>query len=132
MKRGWSHRLNVVIESNLKRPFEYGTWDCCLFVAECVEAMTGENPMPEFRNKYNDKEGALRLVRAHSAKSLYGIMRSKFGNPREGGRRGDIVYTVTEDGPTLGICIGREAVFLHEGGITTVAMADFSKVFHCG
>ncbi len=129
-RRDWPERFNEVIEANTRTHFDDGTWDCCIFAADCALAQTGVDPMPEFRGKYSDKEGAQRLIRAHPSKNLYGIMRSKFGNPHRTGGRGDIVYTITEDGPTLGVCIGATALFVaRPEGFYEVSMSEIKKVF---
>lgn len=127
----WPERLNRIVEGNLNRPFEWGNWDCCLFAAECVEAMTGDDPMGEFRGRYSSAEGARALLRAHPSKSLFNLMRRKFGNPSNFARRGDIVYTITEDGPSLGVCVGACAVFLSEEGIVSLPIQGM-RSFRCG
>ena len=54
----WPSRLAAVIEAAKDRPYQLGAWDCPLFVAECIEAMTGVDIRGEFHGRYHDLESA--------------------------------------------------------------------------
>ena len=60
----WQSKLHQFFKANLERPFAWGTWDCCLFVADAVQAMTGTDIAAAFRGKYSDEPGAMRAVLA--------------------------------------------------------------------
>jgi hypothetical protein len=49
----WQTRLDVFLRENGNRRFKYGEWDCCLFVASAIEAMTGVDPAQKYRGKYS-------------------------------------------------------------------------------
>lgn len=54
MKRrtDWTTRLGeVLLFASVKR-FQYGRFDCCLFVADCIHAMTGADLARELRSTY--------------------------------------------------------------------------------
>lgn len=134
MRENWPRLMNEAIEGVRDRPFEWGKHDCCLFAASVVEAMTGNDPMAEFRGKYNDQESALKALKEIGSGNLYQTMRRKFGNPRRP-RRGDVVY-YNQPIPTLGICIGESCVFVgqegdHEG-LVTLPTAEMKRGFHVG
>ena len=114
MKDNWPRLMNEAIESVRDKPFEWGEHDCCLFASSVVEAMTGEDPMPEFRGKYTDQESAIKTLKTLGSGNLYQTMRKKFGNPRRP-RRGDVVYH-NDPVPSLGICIGENSVFVGQEG----------------
>lgn len=58
----WQKRLVTVIKAAEKRPFSWGKNDCCLFAADCVEAMCGEDFANEFRGKYDSETGAKKAL----------------------------------------------------------------------
>jgi hypothetical protein len=135
IKDNWPRLMNQAIESVLDKPFEWGKHDCCLFAAGVVEAMTGEDPMAEFRGKYHDQESALKALKKIGSGSLYHTMRAKFGNPRRP-RRGDVVYHTFDTGPTLGICVGANSVFVGEEGnhegLVILPTAEMKRGFWVG
>jgi ferric-dicitrate binding protein FerR (iron transport regulator) len=88
----WEARLAAYLDSVRVRPFEWGTHDCCLFAAGAVEAMTGVDPMPEFRGAYSTQRGARRALATHGASKLSLTLDTKFARvPASLAHRGDIV-----------------------------------------
>ena len=62
----WLSRLAAVIEAAQERPYKLGEWDCPLFVAECIEAMTGTDIRHLFAGRYHDLESARGWMAAFS------------------------------------------------------------------
>lgn len=58
----WQRRLVTTIKAAEKRPFSWGKNDCCLFAADCVQSMCGEDFGVEFRGKYNSETGAKKAL----------------------------------------------------------------------
>lgn len=58
----WQRRLTEVIRAAEKRPFLWGEHDCCLFAADCAEAMTGENFAAGWRGTYDSGNGAKKAL----------------------------------------------------------------------
>ncbi len=135
LKDDWPIALAKEVEAAVGRPFLWGEHDCCLFAAKCVEAMTGVDPMAEFRGIYNDQESAMAALQEKGAGTLYDTMKQKFGEPKPASqaRRGDVVYGVFKNGPALGICLGAEAVFVGaEGsaqGLVREPLENLAKAF---
>jgi len=84
-----------VIQKYDSLPFSYDGADCCRFVGEYIEAVTGENPASDF---LYSTEGE---AESHIARygSLYGLFRHVLGEPDAG---------VTEPAVALTECQGRE------------------------
>jgi hypothetical protein len=59
----WQSRLDRFIRDNRERPFAYGSFDCCLFVCDAIQVMTGVDVAAEFRGRYHSRTEALRRVR---------------------------------------------------------------------
>lgn len=102
-KPDWEVRLAAFLEPLRARAFAWGQHDCCTFAAGAVEAMTGIDPMPEFRGRYATAIGSARALRRFGAGTLAGTLDTKF-EPVDAAlaQRGDIVMS----GGLLGICFG--------------------------
>ncbi|MBB4620123.1 DUF6950 family protein, partial [Sphingomonas abaci] len=66
----WEARLAAYLEPLRARPFAWGRHDCSTFAAGAVEAMTGVDPMPEFRGRYSTARGSVRALRRFGAGTL--------------------------------------------------------------
>lgn len=103
----WEARLAAYLEPLRERPFAWGTHDCCLFCAGAVEAMSGVDPMPEFRGRYTTAIGAERALRRYGAGTLDATLDNKFTPVVASlAKRGDIVMS----GGLLGISMGPHLV----------------------
>lgn len=108
----WPERLYEYIESRRPEPFAYGSHDCCQFAARAVESMTDTNPAKDWH--YTNELGAGRLiVEAGGLDKLITQAMGEAVHPAEAGR-GDVVMAELDQGPTIGICLGRDCVFAAE------------------
>ncbi|MDN4633853.1 hypothetical protein QCD71_20230 [Sphingomonas sp. PsM26] len=99
----WEARLAAYLEPLRTLPFSWGEHDCCLFSAGAVIAMTGVDPMPEFRGRYTTARGSVRALRRLGAGTLAATLNQKFETVDASlAHRGDIVMS---DG-LIGICLG--------------------------
>lgn len=107
----WERRLSDFLARNGDRPFEWGEWDCALFCASAVEAMTGEDPAAEFRGTYRSERGSVRAIDDIGQGTLIRTMNARFDRRKPAfARRGDIVMAKG----ALGVCIGQRALFVGE------------------
>lgn len=111
----WPERLFDYLESVRSKPFKYGENDCCLFVANAVEAMTGIDPAEEFRGY--DEDGAKEILsRFGGLEGLAEYVCEKSGFPEvpvSMAQRGDVV--LAKD--MLGICLGRRVAAPGKSGV---------------
>ncbi len=123
----WPIKLNAYLVEVQGTEFKLGEFDCCTFVAGAIEAMTGEDPMPEFRGKYDDWDSANKTVAAADGGTLYEILKDKFGEPVIGqkGQKGDIAFY--ED--SCGIVLGIYAIFLGANGLAYVRLRHLQWAF---
>lgn len=105
----WPQRLDAFIESRRETPFAYGSHDCCQFAAGAVDAQTGRNPASDWH--YTNEIGARRLMAKWGG--VAGLVTAALGDPVEPAcaGRGDIVLADLDDGPTVGVCLGRLCAF---------------------
>lgn len=127
--QGWMGRLAAYVETVRREPFAYGRNDCALFVAGCVEAMTGEDPAAEMRGRYTTLTGGLRKVRQAGYIDHIDWLRALFDEVTDRGRPaphlaqvGDIAVVQTDDGPALGLVQGAAILMVAEGGIVAMPL----------
>ena len=60
--KDWHNRLTTVLKAATQRSFLWGEHDCCLFAAECAEAMCGEDFAKDWRGTYHDERGAKKAL----------------------------------------------------------------------
>ena len=85
--------MREVIIKYVDRPFSYGD-DCCTFVGECVESITGKNPMAAFH--YRNKREAYSIIDQFG--SLEDAITAVIGEPYDGCKDGDVCTLNANDG----------------------------------
>jgi hypothetical protein len=110
--------MHKAIDAKKETTFKWGSHDCCMFAADVVQAMTGEDWASEFRGKYSTKDGAIEALQTIGKGSLYHTIRGKFGNPKPlaQAKRGWLMGKKTGDWLALGICTGTHTLFAHKKG----------------
>lgn len=59
----WQSALDAFVRSHAREPFQYGSWDCCLFVCDAIQVMTGVDVAEPFRGKYSSRKEASAAVK---------------------------------------------------------------------
>lgn len=119
--------LNKFLIEKKGEPFEWGTWDCCIFAADCIVTMTGEDLLGDFREKYDSKYGAALALREIGSGTLARTLQDHLGEsilPCKAWR-GDLVVHKNN----VGICVGTHAYFVAEEGLILTPMSDVEKVY---
>src|SRR5437016_3082153 len=72
MKRvkNWESKLEETLDWAQLRTFDWGRWDCCLFAADCVLAITGVDIAADFRGKYSSEQSAYELIGLPESRTL--------------------------------------------------------------
>lgn len=102
----WPTRLSEFIEARRERAFSWGDSDCCLFVCDAIEAMSGADPGARWRGLYASEKGARRVLRDNGG--VAGIATLVLGQavPAALAGRGDVVQIDTPHGEALALCLG--------------------------
>lgn len=110
----WEPRLAAFIARKQGVLFTWGATDCCAFAGDAVEAITGTDPMPEFRGRYSTATGALRALRRYGVGTIAATVDGKFPVvPRAFAQRGDLVAVPAAAGDVMvGVCVGAAALFV--------------------
>ena len=125
----WEEALADYIAIKRHEPFEYGVNDCCLFAAGAVEAITGEDPMSEFRGKYDSLKTSLKAIKEIGAGTLEATLDGKFSEAAIGyAQRGDLSFF--DD--SIGVVMGDFAYFVSDDGLEKISRDMWDKCWSVG
>lgn len=114
----WVSRLWREMEACASEPFVYGRTDCCMFVARCIDAMTGSSLVDQLSRCYQDQRSAKRFILAEGGIELAICGFLGDSTPGANARRGDACLVEVEDGLGVGICIGPTIAVKNDGSLT--------------
>lgn len=120
---GWEARLAAVIGAARTRPFVWGRHDCTTWAAEVVEAVSGVAVRPWWAGCYRTARGARAHLKRMGFEDLAIAVTALTGRAPVGpetAQRGDLVLKADER--ALGVCIGRDALFLDLEGLSVAPM----------
>ena len=125
----WEDALSNYIATKRHDPFEYGVNDCCLFAAGAVEAITGKDPMSEFRGKYDSLKTSLKAIKDIGAGTLEATMDNKFPEVAIGhAQRGDLAFF----NESVGVVVGGFAYFVSDDGLERINRSLWNKCWSVG
>ena len=95
----WRSRLTVHLDTVARDAFSYGSHDCALFAAGCVQAMTGVDLAARYRGLYRTLKGGLKLLDKDGFDSHLAVVRAHFAEvPPAFAQVGDIMVLGSDDG----------------------------------
>ena len=103
----------------------WGKTDCCQFVGECVESVTGENPARYFR--YAGEKAARSLIKTYGG--LDGLLTSVFGEPSHQWRNGYVGVMKNNGELAAGVFINNRFVCRVENGLMDYSPDRAAKVW---
>lgn len=127
----WPERLEAEIERHRKVPFSYGAADCFVFVADCVRAMTGDDPAAKVRGKYKTERGAASQMRkVFGAADVAGLLASLYAEiPPAMARRGDLGIVESDRGPVSCVIGGPQIFAKSRAGVLVAPRGQLAKAF---
>lgn len=131
---GWEGRLTDVVEDARRRPFVWGEHDCFTFACNAVRALTLFD-VNEFKGKYDDERGALKLMHkhGHNMREAFDWFFGRGRLPVQFARRGDICLAELIDGRSaLLVCIGQRCCGPDESGMVFHPTMSMSAVWRIG
>lgn len=113
----WKSLLSKLVFANLHTKFEWGKFDCCLFPAKCVDAMTGKSFEAEIKRHYSDKKTAIKWLK--DGGNLEGLTTSYLGEPVKADKlvRGDVALIKHGNGKSLSIYDGDYVIGASHNGL---------------
>ena len=101
----WPEALADYVDQRRGMPHQWGSNDCCRFVAGAVHAMTGRDPMADVRGIKTARAAARVLRRA----PLRELVTQRLGEPLPSpllAQRGDVVLVQQGNEHLLAVCLG--------------------------
>ena len=129
----WPGLLDRFINDNRQHPFAYGSFDCCLWVANCIEVMTEVDLAAGFRGRYESREEAVRIIEeitGHKSvrKAVEHVTKAHEMEPVEVLylQRGDMALVKRPRDYSLGIVAlnGREVIVSAAGGLEWIPISS--------
>lgn len=125
----WDQLLNEYIALKRDEPFQYGKNDCCMFAAGAVEAITGIDPMSEFRNEYDNLKTSIIALKNIGNGDLESTLDAKFPEiPVSSAQRGDLAFF----SDSIGVISGDFAWFVSDDGLERIYREDWDKAWSVG
>ncbi|MBZ6366183.1 MULTISPECIES: DUF6950 family protein [Enterobacter] len=122
----WHNRLIAVIRAAEKRPFLWGEHDCCLFAADCAEAMTGDNFAYGWRGTYDSETGAKKAL-LRGGGSLEKVLGKYLDEvPVKMAQRGDIAVVENAGTRCAGVIYGGAVWMPGETGLVCLRVKPLS------
>lgn len=132
-KPDWRSALHAELEPHRRAAFEWGVHDCGVLAADAVLAMTGVDPMAEFRGRYESLHDALRILHEAGHEDWIGPFAAVLEEERRGASRarvGDIAVVPGEGGmPSLGVVIGTRIQVMGESAGKTLPLTEAQRIF---
>lgn len=121
----WPVRLAAFLVRSDRRPYRLGVFDCCLFVADAVNEMTGRDLAEPFRG-YETKRAGVLSMRAAGFRSVRAFVGAHLGaiDPRDA-RAGDVLFY----GGVPAISQGRLAYAMSRDGVGVRALEGADCAF---
>lgn len=99
----WPRQLQQTLQAAREAAFSWGENDCCLFAANCCQAICGVDPAAPYRGRYRTEVGAKRVL-ANTHGSLEAAWDACFERvPVPQAMRGDVVLFESDFGRCIGV-----------------------------
>lgn len=138
----WAEALHNYLIANAKTLFSWGSFDCALFTAGAIEAVTGTDVATDFKGKYTDEAGAIATIKSVTSGSTvedaavyvakkYELTELKFVLCAQ---RGDMVVFDGDEGVAVGIVHlnGTECLFVTAKGINKIPLKQIRRAWRVG
>lgn len=113
----WPDWLHLYLNGKFKSPFAWGENDCCLFSADWIRLMIGEDLAADLRGTYSTAEQAEFQLLPSGGLESHCVDKFKAAGLKEislaYAQRGDVVMAKPSGNLTLGIVVDDNAAFVH-------------------
>ena len=102
----WRAALDALVAECMRKPFEWGVHDCCMWAADCVLATSGIDHAADVRGTYSDAAGALRVLAQLGGIEAVGA-RAGAEIPPLAAAVGDVGLIESAGRQLLAVCVGQ-------------------------
>jgi len=118
-KNDWPALLANYLLNTRKKPFQWGENDCCLFAANAIIAMGGDDVASDVRGRYKTATGAARVLKRLGVRDMVELLSQRLGEPDGKICRGSIVVVDCNGDQVVGIYYDKPWA-LTETGLTAL------------
>lgn len=128
----WQSGLSSFLIRHQHTPFAYGRWDCCLFVCDAIEIMTGVDIAAPFRGAYSSQKTARAFGTVESIAEWRALAHGMPETPLARARRGDMVLILRGRRPSLALVDlnGAEVITTSEMGLWRLPLSFAVRCWH--
>jgi hypothetical protein len=141
----WEIALERYIVEHTNTPFDYGTFDCALFAAGSVLAITGIDIAADYRTRYSTEDEA-RAILAEVTGAPDATVETSLDDAATKfdfisalpsvyfAQRGDVISLKVDGSPSLGIVAldGKHALFIGEGSLLRLPISKCNRAWRIG
>ena len=120
-RQDWEGRLADAFRDAAFEAYAWGRHDCWTFVADCIQAIAGVDPMATWRGRYNSPRSAARLLRRQ-----YGTA-ERFWNGAAGLRPCDVMHAGRGDA----VLLPQSCIAMTPPAIGIIGLCGY-RVYHIG
>lgn len=113
----WELRLSKTVEERLYEPFVWGSNDCVMFAADCLEAMTGVALVLHLQCTWDSECEAIRAIVKVGGLAVAIERIGLTEVPPLFAQRGDLVLHRRDGTDALAICLGNQLAGPSESGL---------------
>lgn len=121
-------RFEALLRERKAAPFEWGRNDCCMFAADCVQAITGADLAADLRGEYSTAQQAARVL-AQLGGIEAAAARAGDEIPPLCAAWGDIGLVTLEDRQLLAVCTGMNWVAPAAAGLAVRSLPEAAKAW---
>lgn len=118
----WQARFAALCDARRSTPFAWGSHDCCLWAADCVQAITGHDFAAPYRGRYDDAKGAAELLVRDGGVGAIASAALGAPVPVSLATVGDVVLVQQEGRKALAVCNGSAALATGPHGLVSIGM----------
>jgi hypothetical protein len=137
----WQSRFASFLISHRHHYFSYGTWDCGLFVADAIQAMTDQDLAAPFRGKYSSSSQVRKAIRKYAGSPSVRALAEQIAIEHKmpevkilRARRGDLVLFKRPRDYSFGLVDlnGRDVIVISSSGLSRLPVADAFRAWKVG
>ena len=124
----WPTRLAEFLLEKRHEPFKWGVNDCCLFAADAIMAMGGDDVAHDVRGRYKSAIGARRIMKGLGAQDLIELLTQRLGEADGWLTRGAIVVIKYHEQLVTGVYYQKPWA-LTENGLIGMPLGSVERVW---
>ncbi len=132
---GWDRAVEELATAHIAIPPEWGVSDCLMCAADAMKAVTGIDPLAQFRGKYKTEAGAARKMRKNGCENVKDVFETYLQlEPvnRLSARRGDVGVMLINDEYVAGFICGSGFAVKQPHGLTFFPVTDIEHAYRVG